>query len=124
MAMDMSFTAVPGSEMAAMYGSQRSVPSQFSSVIRDDAAAYFHSSTSVPPEAVEQARASISNSLMAVRQALADNNLSPAQQDEITAMIDRIVDLGLKSMSEGRSDLGLVVLADQTQFRFAETHII
>ncbi|MEE2938615.1 MAG: hypothetical protein VYA84_21730 [Planctomycetota bacterium] len=119
MAMDMSFTAVPGSEMAAMYGSQRSVPSQFSSVIRDDAAAYFHSSTSVPPEAVEQARASISNSLMAVRQALADNNLSPAQQDEITAMIDRIIDLGLKSMSEGRSDLGLVVLADQTQFRFA-----
>ena len=119
MSIDTSFTAVPGSDMASMYGSQRSVPSQFSSVIRDDAAAYFHSSTSVPPEAVEQARASINNSLTAVRNALADNNLSPAQQDEITAMIDRIVELGLKSMSEGRADLGAVVLADQKQFRFA-----
>jgi hypothetical protein len=116
---DTSFTAVPGSDMAAVYGSQKPVPSQFSSVIRDDAAAYYHAATSISPEAVKQARASITSSMAAVRNALASNNLTPAQQAEITEMIDRVVELALTSMSEGRADMGAVVLAGQDEFRFA-----
>ncbi|MEM8666029.1 MAG: hypothetical protein AAGG48_00830 [Planctomycetota bacterium] len=119
MVIDTSFTAVPGSDMAALYGSQQSIPSQFSSVIRDDAAAYYHAATSISPEAVEQAKKSIDGSMMAVRNALAQNNLSPAQQAEITAMIDRIIELSMDSMSEGRADVGAVVLADANQFRLA-----
>lgn len=116
---DTEFTAVPGTDMAAMYGNQSPIPSQFSSVIRDDAAAYYHAATSISPEAVKQARASVDNSLMAVRNALANNNLSPAQQAEITEMIDRVVDLALESVAEGRADVGAVLLADQNSFRLA-----
>lgn len=116
---DTSFTAVPGSDMAAMYGSQKPIPSQFSAVIRDDAAAYYHAATSISPEAVKQARASIDNSLVAVRNALKNNNLNPAQQAEITEMIDRVVDLALESIAEGRADVGAVLLADANTFRLA-----
>lgn len=120
MVIDTAFTAVPGSDMATMYGSQQAVPSQFSSVIREDAAAYYHAASSISPEVVEQTKASIDGSMAAVRNALKTNgNLNAAQQAEINAMIDRIVELGMDSMSEGRADIGVLLLADETQFRLA-----
>ena len=118
-AIDTMFTAVPGSKLAAIYGAQRPIPSQFSAVIRDDAAAFYHGATSISPEAVEQARMSVSNSLQALRQALkSEGNLSEQQQRDITEMIDRIGDLAVDSVSEGRADVGAVLLTDETDFRF------
>ena len=118
-AIDTMFTAVPGSKLAAIYGAQRPIPSQFSAVIRDDAAAFYHGATSISPEAVEQARMSVSNSLQALRQALkSEGNLNEQQQRDITEMIDRIGDLAVDSVSEGRADVGAVLLTDETDFRF------
>ncbi len=116
---DTSFTAVPGSKLAAIYGGQQAIPSQFSSVIREDAAAFYHAATSISPEAIEQTRTSLTNSLSAVRNALAnEDNLTPAQRSEISEVIDRISDLAIESISEGRADVGALLLADQNDFKF------
>lgn len=116
---DGSFTAVPGSKLAAVYGGQRAIPSQFASVIRKEAAAFYHAATSISPEAVEQTRQSVSTSLTAVRNALAnEDNLTPAQQAEISQLIDRVADLAIESVAEGRADVGALLLADQNDFRF------
>jgi hypothetical protein len=117
--LDGSFTAVPGSTLASIYGGQRSTPSQFSSVIRDDAAAFFHSAMSISPEAVDMMRKNVTLSLRAIRTALADeDSLSPTQQAEISAFIDRIADLAVNSISEGRANVGGLLLADENEFRF------
>lgn len=117
--LDGSFTAVPGSQLASIYGGQQAIPSQFASVIRKDAAAFYHAATSISPEAVEQTRQSVATSLTAVRNALAsEDNLSPAQQAEISQLIDRVADLAIDSIAEGRADVGALLLADQNDFRF------
>ncbi len=117
--MNGSFTAVAGTKLAAIYGGQQAIPSQFASVIRKDAAAFYHAATSISPEAVDQTRQSVSTSLTAVRNALAkEDNLSPAQQAEISQLIDRVADLAINSVAEGRADVGALLLADQNDFRF------
>ena len=116
---DASFTAVPGTKLASIYGSQQAIPSQFSSVIRKDAAAFYHAATSISPEAVEQTRTSVTNSLNAIRNALAnEGNLTPAQQNDIAEVIDEIADLAIASISDGRADVGALLLADENDFRF------
>ena len=116
---DGAFTAVPGSELASVYDGQHSIPSQFSSVIREDAAAFYHAATSISQDAVEQSRTSIDNSLVTVRNALdAENSLTPAQRADINELIDRIADLAVKSISEGKTDVGALLLADENDFRF------
>jgi hypothetical protein len=116
---DGSFTAVPNTKLAAIYGGQQAIPSQFASVIREDAAAFYHAATSISPEAVEQTRNRVATSLKAVRNALAnEDNLTPTQQMEISAVIDRVADLAVNSISEGRANIGALLLADQDDFRF------
>jgi hypothetical protein len=114
-----SFTAVPGSKLASIYGKQQSIPSQFASVIREDAAAFYHGAVSISPEAIEQTRTSITNATRAVRNALAnEDNLTADQQAEINEVVDRIADLAVESVAEGRADVGALLLADQSEFRF------
>lgn len=116
---DMSFTAVPGSNLAAVYQGQRAIPSQFSSVIRPDAAAFYHGATSVSPEAIEQSRTSVANTLQMIRGMLkSDGNIPDEQQQEIANMIDRIGELAVDTVAEGRADIGALLLADESDFRF------
>ncbi len=116
---DGSFTAVPGSQLAAIYGGQRAIPSRFSSVIRADAAAYYHAATSITPEAVEQTRTTLKTYLTAINNSIADeDNLNSQQRAELSEMIERISDLALASIEEGKADVGALLLADQNDFRF------
>ncbi len=118
--LDFAFTAVSGSELAAVYGGQQSIPSRFASVIRDDAAAYFHSATSVSAEAAEQASASLDNSFQTLATALSqEGNLSEDQIDEIESYTDRLKQLIVNSLKEGKADLGGVVLAGPSTFQVA-----
>lgn len=118
-AIDSSFTAVPGSSLAAISGGQQPIPSQFASVIRDDAAAYYHAATSISAEAVEQTRMTLKSTITSLGGALeSEESLSDEQRKDIREMIDRVVDLSMKSVEEGRADLGALLLADATQFRF------
>ena len=117
--MEGSFTAVPGSALSSMYNGQSAVPSQFASVIREDAAAYFHSATSISPETVKQTQKTIGGSLYGIRDAISNSgDLTPEQADDINTMIDRVVKLFMDSMAEGKMDLGGVLLANEESIKF------
>ena len=114
-----SFTAVAGSELASMYGGQQAIPSQFATVIRDDAAAYYHTAMSIGPEAIEQVSASLENATGAIRAALnQSDDLSDAQRDDVEALVQRIIDLASRSVKEGKADVGALLLANQNDFQF------
>lgn len=114
-----SFTAVPGSDLSAIYGGQQAIPSRFSSVIREDAAAFYHSATSITPQAVEQTRATLQTYLKAMENALAgEDGLSGEQKADLTRMIQRISELAMNSIAEGKADVGALLLADQNDFKF------
>ena len=116
---DFDFQAIPDSELGQMYSFMQPIPSQFASVIRPDAAAYFHSASSISPNAVEQARANFEQSFGAIRAMLsADGNLSESQIEDINQMVDRIADLALNSIAEGKSDTGGVLVANEKEIRF------
>lgn len=117
---DFSFTALPGTQMAAVYGGQQAIPSRFASVIRDDAAAYVHSATSISPEAIDQAKTSIESSMGMLRGAIADQgNMPPEQVREFQTYLDRLTDIIMGSLAEGKGDTGAIVLAGSNQFQFA-----
>ena len=117
--MDFGFTALQGTKLAAVYGGQQAIPSKFASVIRDDAAAYLHAATSVSPDAAEMARSSIESSLSTLRGAIAnDGKLNEQQQREVNDLIDRLAKVYLDSVSEGKMDMGGMLLANEDDFRF------
>lgn len=116
---DGSFKAIPGSELASMYGDQKAIPSRFSSVIRDDAAAFYHGATSISPEAVKQTRATLKTYMTALQNTIAaEDGLNEDQKAELSSMMDRVIDLGLASVEEGKADVGALLLADESDFRF------
>ncbi len=119
LAMDFSFTAVAGTDLADMYSGQKVIPSRFASVIRQSAAAYFHQASSISPKSIEVAKTSLENGLGTIRTALAgEDSLSPNDQAEIAEMIERIGELAVNSISEGKVDMGAMLIADQDQIRF------
>ncbi len=116
--MDFSFTAVPGTQLAEMYGGQHAIPSRFASVIREDAAAFYHAATSISPALVEQSRASLQTSISAIKNAIAgEDRLSPEQAADISDMIDRISNLAVDSVAEGKADTGALLLADANKMQ-------
>ena len=118
-AFDFDFAAVEGSELASIYGGQKSIPSRFSSVVRDDAAAYLHGATSIGPDAVEMTRAGIESSLGTLRGLLASaDDLSAEQAAKINEMVDRLADLYMNSVSEGKVDMGSMLLSGPGKMQF------
>lgn len=118
-AFDGSFTAIPGSDLASMYGGQQAIPSRFSSVIRDDAAVFYHAATSVTPEAVNQTRATLKTYMAAMENTIAgEDSLDSVRKEELTAMMGQVSDLAMATIEEGKADVGAVLLADQSDFRF------
>lgn len=113
------FTAVEGSDMANMYSGQVPIPSRFASVIRDDAAGYYHAATSISPEAVEQTKSSLESSLTMLKGALANDGQLPAESvEEISSLVDRLSKLALDSIAEGKADVGALLLAGQSDLQF------
>ena len=116
---DFQFTAVDGSDLAEMYSGQKAIPSRFASVIRSSAAAYYHGASSISAKSIELTRTGVESSINTIRTALAgQENLSPSDRADITEMIDRIAELAVNSISEGKIDMGAMLIADPDQFRF------
>ncbi|QDT09146.1 hypothetical protein [Stieleria marina] len=119
MVIDFSYTALQGTKLASLYGNQKPIPSAFGSVIRDDAAGYMHVASSISPEAVEMTRSSLNNSLGAVRSAIENSDeMTPDQQAKFVELINRLADLYVDSVSEGKVDMGGMLLANEDDFRF------
>ncbi len=119
MQFDGAFTAVPGSKLAGVYGGQQPIPSQFASVIRDDAAVFYHTAMSIGPEAVEQVTKSLDTVTGGLSTALDKaEDLTEEQRKEVQALVERIIDLSKKSITEGKADMGALLLANQNDFQF------
>lgn len=116
--LEFSFTAVGGTQLAAIYGGQQSIPSRFAYAIRDDAAGFLHGASSISPEAIDQAKEGIASSMAMVKGALgSEGKLSDAQMDEVDRYLTQLQEIISESLSEGKSDMGLLVLAGSDQFQ-------
>ncbi len=114
------FTAVEGTNLGEILSSQKPIASQFSSVIRPDAAAFYHASSSIGPSAIDQAQTSLKTAKSSVLSLLeTQGDLPPNLQAEVVSYINRIIDLAEASISEGKSDVGAVVLAGENNLSFA-----
>jgi len=116
---DGSITAVEGSKLAGMYGGQASIPSMFASVIRDDAAAYYHTAASISPEAIDQTVQGLQNAMIQLDKAIVESDdLNEEQRIEVQALAGRLIDLASDSVKEGKADLGALLLANENDFQF------
>lgn len=106
---DMTFIGEDGSSLAKLYNGQETIPSQFASVIREDAIAYVHSASSIGPQAVEQAQNSMKSLLKSVEDMIAEQDIGYEVQSEVSAYLERIGDLVVESIAEGRVDFGAAV---------------
>lgn len=110
--LDLEIIAVEGTELAEIYDGARPIPSDFASVIRPDAALYYHAAASVSPKAVEQARESLDQSLAQLEKQLTkDDDLSPEQVADIEELVQRLGKVAIDTIAEGKIDLGVVVMA-------------
>jgi hypothetical protein len=118
-AADFSYTALAGSKLASLYGNQKSIPSAFASVVRENAAAYLHVASSISPDAVEMTRSSINSSLGVIRNGIDNSDdMSPEQKAKFNELVERLIDLYVDSVSEGKADMGGMLLANEDDFRF------
>ncbi|MBB3205734.1 hypothetical protein FHS27_001538 [Rhodopirellula rubra] len=117
---DASFTAIPGTKLATIYAAQKPIPSAYSMVVRDGAAAYMHAAASISPETIEQARGSVENAIKMASNVLGKSDkLSESEVGEATEVINRIADLVLASYEEGKLDAGALLLTDAGSMKFA-----
>jgi hypothetical protein len=109
-------TAAPGTNLAAMYAGQQSVPSKFASLIQPTAAGYFHGAGSIGSDGIEQAKASLQQATGSIRTALENaENLSEEDRAEIEAFFERLVEIGAETIGEGKSDGGGLITLDDNQ---------
>lgn len=107
---DLASTAVEGSENAKIADNTMAIPSKFASVIDPEAAMYYHAASSVSPEAVEQVRASITQSMGQLRSQLKNaEGLSTEQREELTVTLRRLFDMIGDTIEEGKFDIGFKV---------------
>ena len=116
-AMDFAYVALAGTELADIYNGQKSIPSKFASFINPAAAAYLHGATSVSPAAVEATTKSLETTFETISGALTAEGLPAEQAAEISEMIDRVGDLYLKSIAEGKMDMGIQLIANEQRFQ-------
>ena len=98
---------------------QKAIPSQFASVLRDDAIAYAHMATSIGPKAIDQTKSTVKMLLKTVDDLLGQQEgLSYEIQTEVSAYLERIAGLVVDSISERRLDFGaaLVPVGDSVGF--------
>lgn len=116
---DISFTALPDTKLAGTYAGQKPIPSAFSMVVRDDAAAYWHAAVSISPETVEDARTGIDSMLKMVSQALQKSDkIDEAEASDVNEVVGRVAELVLASYKEGKLDSGALLLTDANSMKF------
>lgn len=108
-------TAVKGTDLALMYEAQKAIPSKFSSVIKPEAAGFFHGAGSIGPQGIEQAKASLEQATGSIESALdSAEAMSEEQRAEFEAFFERMIEIGVETISEGKTDGGgLLTLSDQ-----------
>ena len=117
---DTLFTCLPGTKMAALYGGSQSIPSAFASVIRDDAAAYYHAAFSLNAEAIELADANLAKIAKMMDQAIGqDDDYDDADQADLKELVARVSGVISDSFKEGKADIGVITLSGPKKLQFA-----
>jgi hypothetical protein len=99
-----------------MYAAQKPIPSKFAAVIQPQAAGYFHGAGSIGPQGIEQAKQSLSQATDSVRTALeSSGELDSGTQAEIEAVFEKLVEIGIETISEGKSDAGGLLTLDNQE---------
>jgi len=115
---DTEFTAAEGTSLAEMYAGTQPIASKFSAVLSGDAALRYHVASSVSPEAVRTTTESTAAIKEAVQNALAQQDeLEDHQRAEIEEMLDGLIEIGVKTLQEGKMDAGVIGRADDQSFQ-------
>jgi hypothetical protein len=117
---DTRFTAAAGTSLARMYAGSQPIPSMFSAVLGGDAAFRYHAAASLSPEAVETTGANITGVKAMLRKALAEREeMDEATRGEVEEMLNGLIDIGVRTMQEGKIDTGIIGMADDSMLRIA-----
>ena len=116
---DTTFKAVAGSDLAKVQNGQQPIPSRFASVIRPDAASYYHVATSISQEGIDQVNSTLHGYFSALENTIAgESNLSGEDLADLTELLERVGGLVISSIEEGKADAGALLLADKEDFQF------
>lgn len=117
---DTEFVASSGTEMAEMYSGQSVIASQFANVIDADNAMFYHAAASLSPKVIERTRESIGSARQMVKKAIDDSDdLDENQKAQIRELADALIDLTMQTVAEGRFDVGIQAVADDSQLEIA-----
>ena len=117
---DTAFTATPGSSLASLYSGQKAIPSALSAVLRANSAIRYHAASSIAPETAEMFDASLDMAMESVAQLLDDQDqIGEDVKAEIEELLEGLLQIASKTMKEGKSDVGVAVVADDGVFRLA-----
>jgi len=117
---DTAFTATPGSSLASLYSGQKAIPSALSAVLRANSAIRYHAASSIAPETAEMFDASLDMAMESVAQLLDDQDqIGEDVKAEIEELLEGLLAIASKTMKEGKSDVGVAVVADDGVFRLA-----
>ncbi|TVP96843.1 MAG: hypothetical protein EA381_16485 [Planctomycetaceae bacterium] len=117
---DTAFTATPGSSLASLYSGQKAIPSALSAVLRANSAIRYHAASSIAPETAEMFDSSLDTAMESIAQLLDDQDqIGEDVKAEIEELLEGLLEIASKTMKEGKSDVGLAVVADDGVFRLA-----
>jgi len=117
---DSEFIAADGTEMAEMYGGQKIIPSMFASVINDENAMFYHSAASINAKSIERTRETIDGLKAMVKKGIDDSNdLDANAKEQVSELANAFIDLLMKTIEEGKFDIGSMAVVDDEQFNFS-----
>jgi hypothetical protein len=120
MNIDTETTAIQGTGLADQYSGQQPIPSAYSLVLNANSAIRYHAAGTIAPQTAEIFEATMKSAIDGISQQL-DNQeeLAADVKAEIEEMVQGLVEIATQTMKEGKSDLGMVVVADDGVFRLA-----
>lgn len=117
---DTQTTAIQGTGLADQYSGQQPIPSAYSLVLNANSAIRYHAAGTIAPDTAEIFEATMKSALDGISQQLdSQEELAADVKAEIEEMVRGFVEIATKTMKEGKSDLGMVVVADDGMFRLA-----
>ncbi len=117
---DTQWQAIEGTSLATQNNAQKSIPSAYSLVLNANSPVRYHSATSIPPATIEMFEQAVNTGMTGLSKTLDEQEQIPEDvKGEIEEMLQGLVNIAMKTMKEGKSDLGVVVVADDGVFRVA-----
>ncbi|MEE2826742.1 MAG: hypothetical protein VYE64_08960 [Planctomycetota bacterium] len=118
---DLVMTAKPGSEMAEQISaSKKAGASRFGGFLMDGAAMTANMTSQIAPNQIEQTLSVMKNSKEQIQEMLdANPNMTDAQAEMTEELVDSLLDVVMKTIEDGRMDMGAVMMMNDGEMNFA-----